>query len=1225
MYRLLAVCVARAAAVLLAMALGGNSFGLDWTEGKGYRSAELKPAQPGKVGFTLLPSTLTGITFTNILQRDRFVTNQIYLDGSGVALGDVDGDGWCDIYLCGLDRPNVLYRNLGNWKFEDITASAGVACTNMYSTGATFADIDGGGALDLIVNTVGNGTLIFHNDGKGHFTLQSPNAPLNYARGGMSVALADVDGNGTLDMYVANYRTTTVRDMPNTRFTLNRVEGHIVLVAVNGRPVTDPDLVGRFSVNPMGGVTENGEADVLYLNDGKGHFTPVSFTGGAFLDEDGKPLKEPPYDWGLTCAFRDLNGDGAPDIYVCNDFDSPDRIWINDGKGHFRALPRLAMRCTSIFSMGVDFADVNRDGFDEIFVSDMLSRHHARRMLETGEMPPTDLPIGAIDNRPQYSHNTLFFNRGDGTYAEISQFAGVQASEWTWSPNFLDVDLDGYEDLLITTGHELQMMNVDIINRAEEMKKQKQLSNIEVQRLRTMFPRYAIPNAAFRNRGNLTFEDVSDAWGFNHPDVGNAMAMADLDNDGDMDVVINNLNDLVEIYRNDGTAPRVAVRLKGLSPNTQGVGARIKVTGGPVGLQSQEIMCGGKYLSGGQAMRVFAAGTMTNQLAIEVLWRSGKRSTVASALPNHIYEIDEGAAGEAEPSKPPQPQPIFSDVSQLLGHRHHDEPYDDFGRQPLLPKRLSQLGPGVSWLDVNGDGLDDLVVGSGRGGALAYFRNDGHGSFAAMAGMPLSRPVPRDLTTVFGIGSTLFAGSSNYEDGQTNGGCVRVYDLERQASGESILGQGITTGPLAFGDVDNDGALDVFIGGRVVPGRYPEPADSLLMKRQGNRFVVGQRFPKLGLVSGAVFSDLDGDGVPELVLACEWGPVRVFKLANGFYQEITQQLGLAAFKGWWNGVATGDLDGDGRLDIVASNWGLNSRYHPTRERPVRIYYGDFTGNAGVEIVESYIDPETGVEVPDRPFKAIQDAFPFLLERITTYEAYGKASLAQIYGERLKTAGTVEANTLTSMIFLNRGDHFEAVPLPDEAQWAPAFGVCIGDMDGDGAEDVFLSQNFFDVALDDWRHDAGRGLWLRGDGHGKLTPVPGQESGVLVYGEQRGCALADYDGDGRVDLAVSQNGAATCLFHNQGAKPGLRVRLQGPPGNPNAVGACLRLKFGERLGPAREIQAGSGYWSVNSAVQVMATPDPPTAVWVRWPGGKTTTSLVPAGAREVSVLMSGELK
>jgi hypothetical protein len=1211
---------------------------LEWNSGTNFRSAPISVPVAGKAGFTLVSPLATGIVFTNRLAESRYMTNQIYLNGSGVAAGDFDGDGWCDLYFGGLDGPNVLYRNLGNWKFEDVTASAGVAGSNLDATGAAGADVDGDGDLDLVVNSVIGGTYLFLNDGKGRFSTLNP--PLNLNKGGMSLALADIDGDGDLDLYVANYRTVTVRDQPNTRYRINKdAEGKYVVLRVNDRPVTEPDLVGRFSAE-FGRVIESGEADVLFRNEGNGRFVPVSFAEGAFLDEDGNSLKTPPYDWGLSVMFRDINGDGAPDIYVCNDFSSVDRIWINTGQGQFRAISRLALRSTSMFSMGVDFADLNRDGLDEIFVADMLSRQHVKRHVQVGEIGQTVLKIGQIDNRPQYSRNTLFLNRGDGTYAEIGQFGRVEASEWSWTPIFLDVDLDGFEDLLITTGHQLEMMNADIAGQAEAMKAAKKMSISELLNLKKLFARLDLPNVAFRNRGDLTFEDTSAAWGFTESNVSHGMALADLDNDGDMDVAVNNLNGAASVYRNDGIAPRVAVRLKGLSPNTQGIGAKIKVWGGPVP-QSQEVICGGRYLSGDDPMRVFATGSLTNEMTIQVSWRSGKQSVIKGAKPNRIYEIDEAGSrapiesstsnvqesnvSGVEPSRHAplsrithQASPLFQDASDLIKHTHVEEEYDDFGRQPLLYNRLSQLGPGVCWHDVDGDGWEDLIIGSGKGGRLGVYRNNQQGGFTPVNEAPVDRLVTRDQTSVLGLGSSILVGSSNYEDGLTNGGWVRIYDLKRKTVEDSILGQESSTGPLAMGDIDGDGDLDLFVGGRSQAGRYPEPAISLMMRNEGGKFVIGQRFEKVGLVSGAVLSDLTGDGNPELILACEWGPVRVFVNEKGTFREMTKEMGLASYVGWWNGVSTGDLDGDGRLDIIASNWGLNSRYRTSREHPRRLYYRDLDGNGTVDLVESYYDDAMKKQVPERGLRSVRGALPSIAERMEGFEVYGKASVEEIYGDKLKGARVLEVNTLSSMVFMNRGGKFEGVELPGESQLAPAFGVSVGDLDGDGNEDVFLSQNFFAVSPDNSRSDGGRGLWLKGDGKGKLEAVSGQESGIRVYGEQRGCALGDYDGDGRVDVVVSQNGAATKLFHNVGAKVGLRVRLNGPEGNPSGVGAQMRLVSGGKPGPAREVHGGSGYWSQESAVQILGTVGEPSQLWIRWPGGKTLTVEIPKGAKEIIV-------
>jgi hypothetical protein len=769
------------------------------------------------------------------------------------------------------------------------------------------------------------------------------------------------------------------------------------------------------------------------------------------------------------------------------------------------------------------------------------------------------------------------------------------------------------------------MMNTDVINRAEELKNQRNLSPLEILRLRTMFARFATPKVVFRNRGDLTFEDVSRKWGFAEADVSQGIALADLDNDGDLDVVINNLNSEAAIYRNDASAPRVAVRLSGTPPNTRGIGAKILLYDGAVPLQTQEMISGGRYLSGDDAVRVFAAGNLTNRMRLEVRWRSGKHSLLRDVSANRLYEIDESeASAAAPPPEPPPPTPWFEQVTSF-SPQHHDEPFDDFARQPLLPRKLSQLGPGVCWCDLDGDGVDELAIGCGRSSSLALFRYDGRGGFTPVNEPFITRPLSRDLTGLVSVEGIILAGSSNYEDGLTNGGCLRIYDPGSKRSGESILGQRQSAGPLAMADIDGDGDLDLFIGGRVVPGRYPEAADSLLLRNDGGHFQLAQRFEKLGLVSGAVFSDVNGDGKPDLILACEWGPIRVFLNQDGRFVEATGSLGLDTYKGWWTGVTTGDFDGDGRMDIVAGNWGLNHRHRATPQRPQRIYFGDLDGDQVVDIVEAAIDPETGIEVPDRGFSAVSMALPWIRGKIDSYEAYGKAALADIYGDALKSAGRLEATTTASMVFLNRGDHFEAHELPPEAQWSPAFGVCVGDFDGDGNEDIFLSQNFFDVPADEIRQDAGRGLWLQGDGHGGFRAVPGQQSGVKVYGEQRGCALSDYDGDGRVDLVVAQNGNASVLYHNVRAQPGLRVRLQGPAGNRSGFGAALRLKRGNQYGPARELHAGSGYWSQDSATAVLCGTGHPDSVEVRWPWGKRTESSVPTGAHEVVIGIDGSLK
>jgi enediyne biosynthesis protein E4 len=1126
----------------------------------------------------------------------------------------VDGDGWCDLYFCGLDSANRLYRNFGNWKFEDVTSRSGIVCTNQASTGAMFADIEGDGDLDLFVTGPGAGVRLFLNDGRGHFTERTGAAGLTSKAGSMSMALGDIEGDGDLDLYVANYRTSTLQDEPGFRFRVSTTNNQSRITQIDGRPLTAEEA-NRYSFSAESRtVIENGEADFLYRNEGDGRFSLVSWSDGSFVDENGRAVATP-YDWGLSVMFRDMNGDLAPDIYVCNDADSPDRIWLNDGRGRFRAMSSLAVRQICLASMGVDFADINRDGHDDFFVADMLSRAHMVRHTQMLDRRRLAVP-GQIENRPQYMRNMLYLNQGDGTYAEIAQLSGVEASDWSWMPAFLDVDLDGYEDLLITTGLERSLRDSDARRHIDMVRAERKLSTKEFLELRRDMPRLATPNYAFRNRGDLTFEDVSRAWGFDSAQVSHGMATADLDNDGDLDVIVNCMNEPALLYRNDCPAPRIAVRLKGTGKNARGVGAKIRVSGGPVP-QSQEMIAGGRYLSGDDAARVFAAGT--NQMSIEVTWRDGTKTIVERAAANRIYEVDQSAAARTQNSEAKKSDaPWFADVSHLIKHQHMETLFNDFDRQPLLARQFSQQGPGVGWSDLNGDGWDDLVVAGGRGGGTGLFVNGQGRGFNRVETSAAADDQTTVLTWRGADGVSLLAGISHYE----SGGSSSVARYEVWAGGVEVretlpLSVG-SVGPLALGDVDGDGDLDLFAGARLVPGRYPEAATSKLFKNDGGRFQPAQEFS--GLVSGAAFSDLTGDGFPQLVLACDWGSVRVFRNEAG--RLIEHDVGLEKYRGWWNSVTTADFDEDGRLDIVAGNWGRNSKYN-SRER-LQLFYGDADDNGTLDMIEAYHDRTLRKVVPWARWDALMQSLPVFGQKFTTFKDYSQAGLEEIFGDRFGTLERLEANSLDSMVFLNRPKGFEARALPVEAQFAPVFGICAADFDGDGHQDIFLAQNFFAVDAVTSRYDAGRGLILKGDGHGGFEAVKAAESGIAVYGQQRGAAAGDFDGDGRVDLCVAQNGAATKLYRNQGARPGLRVRLKGAAGNPLGIGAVIRNATGERGGPAQEVRAGGGYWSQDSATAVMTSPSSISKVSVRWPGGKEMLYTVPAGAREITLAIEGNI-
>ena len=1211
---------------------------LDWKQEEGYRYAPLIITPETHVGFREMPSNETGILFSNALAESKALTNHVFLNGSGLAMGDVDGDGLCDIYLCGLDRPNALYRNLGHWKFEDITTSAGVACDGVDSTGATFADLDGDGDLDLIVNSVGGGTFCFLNDGHGKFTDLSKSSGLASSKSRTSIAVADVNGDGLLDLYLSAYRGRLLMDMPYTYFEFKTVNGKKVIDSVNKRPVSDPEYTNRFWVTPRGGIEEYGEGGDLYLNRGGMRFEALPFTGGNFLDEKGNPLGARPFDWELAAMFRDINGDGAPDLYVCNDFYSPDRFWINDGQGHFRAMPTASLRKTSFFSMGVDFADINRDGFDDFFVLDMLPRAHGPRVSQMLERNSATTALPEWEPRMQAARNTLLVNRGDGTFAELALMAGVEAADWAWCPLFLDVDLDGFEDLLITNGNLRDNRNTDWVSLLAKMRVEQKLTADGIFESRKLVPAIRSPNVCFRNRGDLTFQEMGEAWGFHHAGISHGMAVADLDNDGDLDLVVNNLGEGCSVYRNIGSAPRVAVRLKGRAPNTQGIGAKIVVSAGPLPKQQQEMINGGRYLSSDASIRTFAAGSMTHSIVVEVFWRSGARSRIDKAQPNSLYEVEEPSprsriANETRPNFAASTPSFFQDMSDRLGWLHRDEPFDDFARQPLLPWRLSQLGPGVTWTDLDGDHLEDLVVSSGRGGFPGLFHNNGDGTFRSLSRSTNTPPTRRDQTAILPTMDaeghrSLLIGNASYEDALGSLPSVTRFDPVAGMSAPAVAGTASSAGPLAMADVDGDGDLDLFVGGRVIPGRYPESAASRLLLSENSRFTPDPSnaplFAKLGLVSDAVFTDWDGDGDPDLIVACEWGSLRAFRNDAGRFTEVTQSLGLDRFSGFWNGVTVGDFDEDGRMDIVASNWGRNTPFETSRrEKPLKLLYGDLTGAGDVDILESHFLNDRNDYAPLRNVDLLWRALPFVKEQFPTGKSYGAATVSSLLGERLSSAKSLQAQTLESAVFLNRGDHFEMHPLPNEAQWAPGFGIGVADLDGDGHMDVVMAQNFFGLNAERTRLDAGRSLWMRGNGHGGFVSVSGAVSGISVLGEGRGVALADYDGDGRVDIAIAQNSDALRLFHNEQGRSGLRLRLKGNPLNPEGIGAGVRMEVEGKLGPAQELHSGGGYWSQSSTILILPQVDSESVVQIRWPGGRQTRTVVSKGSAEVEIDQEGK--
>lgn len=1210
-YRNLAVCF------LLILNLIGcdTETELQWNEADDHRWAELPNSFWDNTGFKKISSSVTGIEFNNKLNGQDIIENRNLANGSGVAAGDINGDGFVDLYFTSMKGPNKLYINTGDFNFKDVTEEAGVAHKDYYSTGAVFADVNGNGNLDLLVSTLDGGNALYVNNGKGKFMVNK-NSGIEAGNGSTSMALADINGNGFLDLYITRYKEKDVRDV----YGYSEIVLENIGQMENGVYSLVPPFDKEFSLflnNGKPDVRQNGVVDQLYINQGDGTFKKIEELKKTFFSHDGEALGLEP-DWGLTVKFQDLNNNMLPDIYVANDYWSPDRVWLNQGDGTFRAIDPISIRKYSYSSMSVDFSDINRNGHKDIISTEMLGSVHERRIRQNVNISPFEKKKEEIHHQTLSPQNALQLNRGDNTYAEIAYYSGVEATDWTWATQFMDVNLNGYEDLIVTTGHITDTQDLDMQEFITEKfyRGEKIDESIVIE-----FPELRVRNQILKNNGDLTFTKMGKEWGFTEKDISHGMAITDLNNDGSLDVVINRLNNKVSVYKNMTNSPRIAVRLKGHPPNTQGIGAKIELLGGPV-WQQKVMSSGGGYLSGSEPLVVFAANKKNNNHEIKVTWPNRQESIIKGVKPNRIYEIEETEAvgqNESKENLNSEVNILFQDVSSLIDHSHQDEEFDDFSIQPLLPKKMSNLGPGISWIDINQNGLDDLLISGGNGSSLELFRNLGDKVFEKWNIDEITNKIIGDQTAIIGWnqnGHTLLTvGSANYEQEKLLNPSAYQYSVINNGliGKDHIQGINSTTGPIAAADYDGDGNIDLFVGGRFVPTRYPENASSRLFKNQNGTFVLDEVnssvLANVGLVTGAVYSDFNNNGWQDLLISTEWGTLKLFRNINGVFEEVTEEVGLAKYKGIWNGVATGDFNNDGRPDIVATNWGLNSIYQLDSQHPLKMYYGDFVYENNVQIIEAYFDEKVSNYVPRRQLQELDREISLITQSIDSHEKFATMSLYEVLNAgldkfpELEHVKQHEINTLEHMIFLNTKDGFKAYPLPHKTQFSPAFHVGVSDFDNDGNEDLFLSQNFFGMPQGVPRQDAGRGIILKGDGRGEFLIVPGHKSGVKVYGEQRGAAFSDFNRDGKVDIAISQNNSETKLYLNNGEKRGIRIHLEGSESNKDAIGSSVRFIYEDgSKGPKREIQAGSGYWSQNSTTQVLGFTVAPKSVEVKWFNG-----------------------